>query len=232
MRPGKRKAPNKENEVDALIDQGEKLKTGIRAKVEHPFRVIKRQFGFVKVLRPSLAGCRGRRCAAADQFADLVGQDFVVNDIEQAAPTVLAAAAISPGYGSLLVHVPENCKVILTGGRYADLGVVEIRTRAALEAKDRAVPFSRCGDGDRTGLVQAVVPAFDLCGRRGRIDLRVRPPSGGPQRNTAQLGRHQLPRRYSTCSAEGFEISPTPLESWTLVMDLLLDFFPRLLTRA
>ena len=37
------------NEADALLDQAEKLKASIRAKVEHPFRVIKRQFGFVKV---------------------------------------------------------------------------------------------------------------------------------------------------------------------------------------
>ena len=49
MRPGKRKLLNKENEADALIDKAEKLKAGFRAKVEHPFRVIKRQFGFVKV---------------------------------------------------------------------------------------------------------------------------------------------------------------------------------------
>ncbi|MDP2255359.1 MAG: IS5 family transposase [Polaromonas sp.] len=49
MRPGKRKALDKENEADALIEQTEKFKAGIRAKVEHPFRVIKRQFGFVKV---------------------------------------------------------------------------------------------------------------------------------------------------------------------------------------
>jgi len=49
MRPGKRKALNKEDAADALIDKAEKLKAGIRAKVEHPFRVIKRQFGFVKV---------------------------------------------------------------------------------------------------------------------------------------------------------------------------------------
>ena len=49
MRPGKRKALNKESEADALIDKAEKLKSGIRAKVEHPFRVVKRQFGFVKV---------------------------------------------------------------------------------------------------------------------------------------------------------------------------------------
>ena len=37
------------NDADALLDQAEKLKASIRAKVEHPFRVIKRQFGFVKV---------------------------------------------------------------------------------------------------------------------------------------------------------------------------------------
>jgi len=49
MRPGKRKALNKDNEADAMIDQAEKLKAGVRAKVEHPFRVIKRQFGFIKV---------------------------------------------------------------------------------------------------------------------------------------------------------------------------------------
>ncbi len=49
MRPGKRKALNKEDAADALIDQAEKRKAGIRAKVEHPFRVVKRQFGYVKV---------------------------------------------------------------------------------------------------------------------------------------------------------------------------------------
>lgn len=49
MRPGKRKALDKDNEADAMIDKAEKLKASVRAKVEHPFRVIKRQFGFVKV---------------------------------------------------------------------------------------------------------------------------------------------------------------------------------------
>ena len=49
MRPGKRRALDKTRPVDALIDKLEKLKAGIRAKVEHPFRVIKRQFGHVKV---------------------------------------------------------------------------------------------------------------------------------------------------------------------------------------
>ena len=50
MRPGKRKELDKDNKpIDALIDLLEKIKAGIRAKVEHPFRVIKRQFGYVKV---------------------------------------------------------------------------------------------------------------------------------------------------------------------------------------
>jgi transposase, IS5 family len=49
MRPGKRKALDKNDKLDKLIDQVEKLKASIRAKVEHPFRVIKRQFGYVKV---------------------------------------------------------------------------------------------------------------------------------------------------------------------------------------
>ena len=49
MRPGKRKKLDKTNEADAMLDQAEKLKAGVRARVEHPFRVIKRQFGHVKV---------------------------------------------------------------------------------------------------------------------------------------------------------------------------------------
>ena len=49
MRPGKRKALDKGNPIEALTEKIEKLKASVRAKVEHPFRVIKRQFGYVKV---------------------------------------------------------------------------------------------------------------------------------------------------------------------------------------
>jgi IS5 family transposase len=49
MRPGKRAKLDPESKVDQLVNQLEKLKASIRAKVEHPFRVIKRQFGHVKV---------------------------------------------------------------------------------------------------------------------------------------------------------------------------------------
>jgi transposase, IS5 family len=49
MKPGKRRVLDKDNLADALIEKAEKLKASVRAKVEHPFRVIKRQFGYVKV---------------------------------------------------------------------------------------------------------------------------------------------------------------------------------------
>lgn len=55
MRPGKRKALAKSDPIDALTDKIEKLKASVRAKVEHPFRVIKRQFGFVMVRYRGLA---------------------------------------------------------------------------------------------------------------------------------------------------------------------------------
>ena len=55
MRPGKRRALDKSNPIEALTDQIEKLRASVRAKVEHPIRVIKRQFGFVKVRYRGLA---------------------------------------------------------------------------------------------------------------------------------------------------------------------------------
>jgi IS5 family transposase len=58
MRPGKRRAlpDTPEGRVDDLI---ETAKAHIRAKVEHPFRVIKRQFGFQKT---RLRGMLKNRC--------------------------------------------------------------------------------------------------------------------------------------------------------------------------
>ena len=55
MRPGKRKALDKGTTVGRLTEEIEKIKASVRAKVEHPFRVIKRQFGHVKVRYRGLA---------------------------------------------------------------------------------------------------------------------------------------------------------------------------------
>ena len=44
MMPGKRKQLHKDNPQELL----EQAKASIRAKVEHPVRIIKRQFGFTK----------------------------------------------------------------------------------------------------------------------------------------------------------------------------------------
>jgi IS5 family transposase len=49
MRPGRRKALDLSSPLAAMIDKVEQIKASIRAKVEHPFRVIKQQLGHVKV---------------------------------------------------------------------------------------------------------------------------------------------------------------------------------------
>jgi IS5 family transposase len=55
MRPGKRKQLDKSQVLDRMRDEFERTKASIRAKVEHPFRVIKQQFGHVKVRYRGLA---------------------------------------------------------------------------------------------------------------------------------------------------------------------------------
>jgi IS5 family transposase len=49
MRPGKRRAVKCDSPIDIMVNEVERIKARIRAKVEHPFRVIKQQFGVVKV---------------------------------------------------------------------------------------------------------------------------------------------------------------------------------------
>lgn len=55
MRPSKRKALGKSEAIARSLERIEHTKASIRAKVEHPFRVIKRQFGHVKVRYRGLA---------------------------------------------------------------------------------------------------------------------------------------------------------------------------------
>ncbi len=54
-RPSSRKPVEQTGAVGRIIDEIEHLKASVRAKVEHPFRVIKRQFGHVKVRYRGLA---------------------------------------------------------------------------------------------------------------------------------------------------------------------------------
>jgi IS5 family transposase len=55
MRPGKRRQLDKADPIERITEELEHIKARIRAKVEHPFRVIKRQFGHVKVRYRGLA---------------------------------------------------------------------------------------------------------------------------------------------------------------------------------
>ena len=54
MRPGKRRTLT-DSAQDRITDQLETLKARVRAKVEHPFRVIKIQFGFIKARYKGMA---------------------------------------------------------------------------------------------------------------------------------------------------------------------------------
>ena len=49
MKRSKRKLLDEAHPVQALLEKVEQIKASIRAKVEHPFRVLKQQFGYVKV---------------------------------------------------------------------------------------------------------------------------------------------------------------------------------------
>jgi IS5 family transposase len=49
MKPGKRKAMDKSTPLGQIAERIEQIKASVYAKVEHPFRVIKRQFGHVKL---------------------------------------------------------------------------------------------------------------------------------------------------------------------------------------
>ena len=55
MRPGLRRKLNPFIEPELIAEQIERAKASVRAKVEHPFRVLKRQFGYTKVRYRGLA---------------------------------------------------------------------------------------------------------------------------------------------------------------------------------
>ncbi len=59
MRPGKRRALT-DSAQDRITDQLETLKARVRAKVEHPFRIIKIQFGFIKARYRGMAKNRAQ----------------------------------------------------------------------------------------------------------------------------------------------------------------------------
>lgn len=55
MRPGKRRQLNPFIEPQFVAERVEKMTASIRAKLERPFRVLKRQFGYTKVRYRGLA---------------------------------------------------------------------------------------------------------------------------------------------------------------------------------
>jgi len=82
MRPGKRAALDKSRPLGAMINEVERIKASIRAKVEHPFRVVKRQFGFMKL----------RYCGLKKNTAQLTTL-FTLSNLWMARGKLLAAQA-------------------------------------------------------------------------------------------------------------------------------------------
>ena len=82
VRPGKRRRLDKTKQVDQLTDKLERIKASDRAKVEHPFRVIKHQFGRVKV-----------RCGGLKKNTAQLQTPLALSNLGMALRNVMAAPA-------------------------------------------------------------------------------------------------------------------------------------------
>ena len=60
MQPGKRRALDLTTKWARLLEQAEQLKASVRAKVEHPFHVVKNRFGHRKVRYKGLSKNQGQ----------------------------------------------------------------------------------------------------------------------------------------------------------------------------
>ena len=90
MRPGTRRKLNPFIEPDFIAERVEKMKASIRAKVEHPFRVLKRQFGFTALSRAGQEHGADHHAVRAEQSVD--GQEAT-----DAAAVMSVSAMPDPG---------------------------------------------------------------------------------------------------------------------------------------
>lgn len=97
---GRRKALDAKLELHKLLDRAERLKARVRAKVEHPFRVIKQQFGYAKVR------CPGLDKNGAPHDAVCVGQSV---DGKEAHHGTAGVAAPAGGVSEFLSSRPRSC---------------------------------------------------------------------------------------------------------------------------
>ena len=84
MRPGQRRALP-DTQLGRLLNELERVKAQMRAKVEHPFRVIKRQFGYQKT----------RYRGLAKNHAQIVTL-FALANVYQARRQLMPAGKVSP----------------------------------------------------------------------------------------------------------------------------------------
>jgi len=129
MMPGQRKAMDKSKPINALKEQLDKVKARIRAKVEHPCRVIKSQFGHRKTRYRRGAGQEQQPVAGDVRHVQPVdgAQANIARGAGMSAPTAREQAESSPKRGlvmtnSALVRSCEHSRInSRCGGGYADL---------------------------------------------------------------------------------------------------------------
>ena len=97
MQPGKRRQLDPKRKWARLIEQAEQLKASIRAKVEHPFHVIKNLFRHKKVRYKGLAKKRG---AAVQPVRSGQSADRQEATLEPACPTCVLSAEGALGKGA------------------------------------------------------------------------------------------------------------------------------------
>src|SRR5262249_36615667 len=82
-----------------------------------------------------------RRGVPADEALDAALKRLIFQHIEQSTPAVLAARAVRPRRAALLVQVSKDGVRPRARGRYADLGVIEIRAPPACKPEALAFPL-------------------------------------------------------------------------------------------
>jgi len=94
MAPGKRRALDPKNKRDRLLEKIEKLKASARAKVEHPFRVAKQQFGYAKVRYRGLAKNTARLSQSSSARSRRQGDVLTRGAATQSLNTEIAACSL------------------------------------------------------------------------------------------------------------------------------------------
>ena len=96
VRPGKRRLLDPAKPTDALTEQHKRMKAGIRMRIEHPFRVLKRQFRFVKVRHRGVLKSTAQLQTMFALVNLWIGATQTAGSLGMSAPVVRQMAKLAP----------------------------------------------------------------------------------------------------------------------------------------